>query len=79
MSGRIKIDIKQETCCQFTGKSCSELADEVTKYAHYLAELATKRFADGTRGSSEIFTNGADPMCCRKCSLYKLYNNGKCK
>lgn len=77
MSGKIKIDIQKETCCQFTGEYCSKLANEVTQYAQYLAGLATKVLTNGERGSSDIFTNGADPVCCRKCSVYKMYDNSK--
>ena len=79
MSDKIKIDIQKETCCQFTGEHCSELADEVTQYVQYLTGLATKVWGNGERGSSDIFTNGADPVCCRQCSVYKMYDNSKCR
>lgn len=79
MSDKIKIDIQKETYCQFTGEYCSKLADEVTEYVQYLTGLATKVLPNGKCGSSDIFTNGADPVCCRKCSVYKMYDNSKQK
>lgn len=77
MVDKILIDIKKETCCQFTGEYCSKLANEVTEYVQYLTGLATKVLPNGEHGSSDIFTNGADPVCCRKCSVYKMYDDGK--
>ncbi|MBO7645074.1 MAG: hypothetical protein J6S57_02075, partial [Alphaproteobacteria bacterium] len=57
----------REEKCLITGCYCPQLATEVATYTRYLYSLIAK----GNR-SSEIFSNGAAPTCCRACEIYGL-------